>query len=99
MSEALIEPNLILPEHAQLEKLTHYSLDRSIELVHFTSFSKSKLVLGFRYCETHAESYFFSLAFLELILKCQNCLRIDMKDVVCRSCFFTNLPNLKIDKA
>ena len=59
-----------------------------IEMVHFISFSKSKLVLGFRYCETHAESYFFSLAFLEPILKCQNCLRIDMKDVVCRSCFF-----------
>ena len=70
-----------------------------IDLIHFTSFSKSKLVLGFRDCETYAESYFFSLAFLEPILKCQNCLRIDMKDVVCRSCFFTNLPKLKIDKA
>ena len=69
------------------------------DLIHFTSFSKSKLVLGFRDCETSAESYFFSLAFLESILKCQNCLRIDMKDVVCRSCFFTNLPKLKIDKA
>ena len=68
-------------------------------MVHFISFSKSKLVLGFRYYETHAESYFFSLAFLEPILKCQNCLRIDMKDVVCRSRFFTNLPKLKIDKA
>ena len=70
-----------------------------IEMIHFTSFSKSKSVLGFRDCETYAESYFFSLAFLEPILKCQNCLRIDMKDVVCRSCFFTNLPKLKIDKA
>ena len=71
----------------------------SFEMIHFTSFSKSKSVLGFRDCETYAESYFISLAFLEPILKCQNCLRIDMKDVVCRSCFFTNLPKLKIDKA
>ena len=69
------------------------------EMIHFTSFSKSKSVLGFRDCETYAESYFFSLAFLEALLKCRNCLRIDMKDVVCRSRFFTNLPKLKIDKA
>ena len=69
------------------------------EMVHFTSFSKSKSVLGFRDCETSAESYFFSLTFLEPILKCHHCLRIDLKDVVCRSRFFTNLPKLKVDKA
>ena len=86
------------PPSPQETKVTYNTL-MQFEMVHFSSFSKSKLVLGFRDCETYAESYFFSLAFLEPILKCQNCLRIDMKDVECRSCFFTDLPKLKIDKA
>ena len=70
-----------------------------LEMIQMSSFSKSKSVLGSRNCETYAESYFFSLAFLEPILKCHNGLRSDMKDVVCRSLFFTNLPKLKVDKA
>ena len=66
---------------------------RVIDMIQMPSFSKSESVLGNRDCETYVESYFFSLAFLEPILKYHNGLRIDMKDVVCRSLFLPTYQN------